>query len=131
MEIIDNIEYLTIEEVSRKLEKTSRMVFQYIHSGKLKSIKKGRRVYVEKSSIENHLDELKKVEKKDGISRLKSESLNFNPETHVLLDKEEYQSLLVNLGIQQERIRNLESEVKRLEYTPIKLPWWKKIFSRE
>ena len=132
----DSQELITIQEAAEALGVTTRTVFNYIKNQKLKAFKMDGRTLIPSK-------EVFALSGDDG-----SPLAGWNPETHVILERKHYESLLDSHGkllkLQDEAVRNasemgfrigqletekrgLEGQVKLLEDLRERKPWWRRV----
>jgi excisionase family DNA binding protein len=130
MEIIDDTEHLTVKEVSRLLNVSTRTIFTHIKKGTLKTKKIGNKTFINHNELNKIKPRMKEVSETSQSASLPE--YTFNPETHIVLGKEKYEGLIYKVGVLEERCRVLETEnQKLLEYKPEKKrSWWKRMFTK-
>ena len=124
--MLEDKERITVAEASEILGVSERTVWAHIKAGKLKKLKDGSRTMLSLSEVM--------------LAAQDREPISFNPETHIVVERRHYESLL---GIQADmvkhaselgfRIGQLEAEKRNLEGAVRLLedrrPWWKRLFS--
>ncbi len=118
-----NIPEVTPRQAAKALGVTKRTVFNYIRKGKLTSRKEGRRVFIPIAEIEQlrmklSLETMNKAssfpEKAPPESETSSSgsiAFQFDPSQQLIIERREYEALLVRLG-------HLENELKFLTHEP-------------
>jgi hypothetical protein len=112
--------WLTIKETCLDLGVSEKTVRRYIGKGLLEAKKTEGKYFISEQSI-RHFDQVKEGSLDINMS-------NFDPTKHLVIERQEYQGLLVRLG-------QLEAENKFLKDNEQKLiedrrSWWRKLFNR-
>lgn len=118
-----NVPEVTPLQAAKALGVTKRTVFNYVRKGKLKSRKEGHRVFIPIAEIENmrmklSIETMNKPPSFPEKAQLESEtsisgsiSFQFDPSQQLIVERREYEALLVRLG-------HLENELKFLTHEP-------------
>lgn len=128
--------HFTVEEAAESLGVSTRTIYSYLKEGKLSGRKKGNRLHIPKKEVE----------------QIKAPSIQYNPETQIVIERTEYEELAHAKAVKQDyemlrknydgllvKLGQLEAEVRFTKEENQKLledmryrkqaknPWWKRM----